>query len=61
MNLIHLTRPDGHLVAIAPSAITGLRAPLPHEMAPGVRTVVMLGGSIQGVKETMVAVERMME
>lgn len=46
------TRPDGATVQIDPAAVRSIRAALPGEYAPGVQTVLHLGGRLtQGVRE----------
>lgn len=47
-----LTRPDATTVWIVGAAVTSLRAPLPDEYAPGVRSVVAVTGLVQGVVQT---------
>jgi hypothetical protein len=50
------TRPDGAPVQIDPAAVQSIRAALPGEYAPGVQTVLRLGGRLtQGVREDVVA------
>lgn len=52
-----LTRPDGTSVQIDPVAVQSIRAALPGEYAPGVQTVLRLGGRLtQGVREDAQAV-----
>jgi soluble lytic murein transglycosylase-like protein len=49
-----LTRPDGSVVLIDPLAVRSIRAVLPGEYAPGVQSVVRLGGRLsQGVHENV--------
>ena len=51
-----LTRPDGTSVQIDPVAVQSIRAVLPGEYAPGVQTVLRLGGRLtQGVREDVAA------
>jgi membrane-bound lytic murein transglycosylase B len=51
-----LTRPDGEPVQIDPVAVQSIRAALPGEYAPGVQTVLRLGGRLtQGVREDVAA------
>lgn len=51
-----LTRPDGGPIQIDPVAVQSLRAALPGEYAPGVQTVLRLGGRLtQGVREDVEA------
>jgi membrane-bound lytic murein transglycosylase B len=52
-NQAALTRPDGTTVMIDAGAVVSLRAALPGEYAPGVRTVVAVGRMRQGVKESV--------
>jgi soluble lytic murein transglycosylase-like protein len=50
------TRPDGTPVLIDPAAVQSIRATLPGEYAPGVQTVLRLGGRLtQGVREDVAA------
>jgi len=46
-----LTRPDGSTVSIDGAKVDSIRASLPDEYAPGVRTVVAMGNLHQGVME----------
>lgn len=51
-----LTRPDGAPVEIDPAAVRSIRAALPGEYAPGVQSVLRLGGRLtQGVREDVAA------
>jgi len=45
------TRPNGDSVLIDCAAVTKIRAPFPGEFAPGVKTVITMGGKYQGVTE----------
>jgi soluble lytic murein transglycosylase-like protein len=51
-----LTRPDGSLVSIDGAKVDSIRASLPDEYAPGVRTVVAMGPLHQGVREDLATV-----
>ncbi len=49
-----LTRPDGSDVLIDPLAVVAVRAALPGEYGPDVRSVIRLGGrQTQGVREAL--------
>jgi hypothetical protein len=48
-----LTRPDGMPIVIAKVLVRSVRAPLPGEYAPAVRSVVAIGQRHQGVRETV--------
>ena len=49
-----LTRPDGSDVLVDPLAVVAVRAALPGEYAPDVRSVIRLGGrQTQGVREEL--------
>ena len=49
-----LTRPDGTDVMIDPLAVVAVRAALPGEYGPDVRSVIRLGGrQTQGVREEL--------
>lgn len=50
---IRLTRPDGGTVTIDVGQVTGIRAAMPGEFAPGVQTVVTLGKKSQGIRESI--------
>lgn len=50
---IRLTRPDGGTVTIDVGQVTGIRAAMPGEFAPGVQTVVTLGKKSQGIRESV--------
>lgn len=52
-NLAALTRPDGTAVMIDAGAVVSIRAALPGEYAPGVRTVIAVGRLRQGVRESV--------
>jgi membrane-bound lytic murein transglycosylase B len=54
-NLATLTRPDGSAVAIDAATATSVRAALPDEYAPGVRSVISVGRTRQGVLESVAA------
>jgi soluble lytic murein transglycosylase-like protein len=43
LDLVRFTRPDGVTVKIDPDKITAIRAPLPGEYDPGVKSVLTLG------------------
>ena len=51
-----LTRPDGTQISIQGNAVTSIRAALPNEFAPGVKTVVAMGNAFQGVREDLATV-----
>jgi hypothetical protein len=51
-----LTRPDGSSVSIEGAKVDSIRASLPDEYAPGVRTVVAMGHLHQGVREDLATV-----
>ena len=53
-----LTRPDGEPVWVNAAAAISVRTPLPGEYAPTVKTVIKLGRSQQGVRETVAMVKR---
>jgi hypothetical protein len=48
-----LTRPDGRKIAIEVARVRSLRAALPGEFAPSVRTVIAIGRQQQGVREDL--------
>ena len=48
---VRLTRPDGSPVMIDSGAVVSIRAALPGEYAPSVRTVIGIGRLRQGVRE----------
>ncbi len=48
-----LTRPDGKPITIARMTVRSIRAPLPGEYAPAVRSVISFGKKRQGVRETV--------
>lgn len=51
--LLTFTRPDGAEVQIDPAEVKSVRTPILNEYAPGVRTVISMGGlRRQGVEET---------
>ena len=50
---IRVTRPDGGTVTIDVGQVTGIRAALPGEFAPGVQTVLTLGKKSQGIRESV--------
>jgi hypothetical protein len=47
-----LTAPDGHKIALDPAKIISVRSALPGEYASGVSSVIDLGTTHQGVRET---------
>lgn len=49
--MVSFTRPDGVQVDIDAVTVTSIRVPIPDEYAPGVRTVLSMGLSRQGVLE----------
>lgn len=49
---VSLTRPDGAPVMIDVATVVQIRAALPGEYAPGVRTVITMGRLKQGVRES---------
>jgi membrane-bound lytic murein transglycosylase B len=51
-NLAKFTRPNGEPVMIDGGAVIAVRAALPGEYAPGVLTVISVGKTRQGVRET---------
>lgn len=55
--LLHFTQPNGHDIELRADQITGVRDPLPHEMASGTRSVLELGANIQAVRETRAEVD----
>jgi soluble lytic murein transglycosylase-like protein len=52
-NLARFTRPNGEPVMIDGGAVMAVRAALPGEYAPGVLTVITVGKTRQGVRETL--------
>jgi soluble lytic murein transglycosylase-like protein len=52
-NLAKFTRPNGEAVMIDGGAVVGVRAALPGEYAPGVLTVISVGKTRQGVRESL--------
>jgi membrane-bound lytic murein transglycosylase B len=52
-NLARFTRPNGEPVMIDGGAVISVRAALPGEYAPGVLTVITVGKTRQGVRETL--------
>ncbi len=50
-NLVNLTRPDGKTVKLDPAKVVAIRAPLPGEYAPSVKSVLTVGGRHQAVRE----------
>ncbi len=52
-NLARFTRPNGEPVMIDGGAVSSVRAALPGEYAPGVLTVISIGKTRQGVRETL--------
>jgi soluble lytic murein transglycosylase-like protein len=52
-NLARFTRPNGEPVMIDGGAVMSVRAALPGEYAPGVLTVITVGKTRQGVRETL--------
>jgi hypothetical protein len=52
LNLVKLTRPDGAVVKIAPGQVIAIRAALPGEYAPDVKSVITLDKrNQQGIRE----------
>ena len=57
INAVKLTRPDGSPVLIDPLMVVSVRAALPGEYAPGVQSIVRMGGRLtQGVSEDLATV-----
>jgi len=56
VNAVHLTRPDGHAVAINTSRISAIVAAPKGQYAPGSQAVVFMGRKQQAVKESVVQV-----
>jgi len=56
VNAVHLTRPDGHAVAINTSRISAIVAAPRGQYAPGSQAVVFMGRKQQAVKESVVQV-----
>lgn len=54
---IELTTPDGRHFEIDPDKIDILEDAQPGTMASGVKSVISIGGRIQGVKETVVQIK----
>lgn len=52
------TRPDGVEVAINPANVAEVRAPLPSEMEPRAKAVIVLNSGFQAVRESVADVER---
>ena len=53
-DMVKLTRPDGRTVKIDPAQITAIRAPMPGEYAPSVKTVITLDKhKQQGIREDL--------
>jgi hypothetical protein len=50
---VSFTRPDGSAVLLDASAAISVRAALPDEYAPSVRSVIAVGRMKQGVRETV--------
>ncbi len=50
-NLVNLTRPDGQTVKVDPSQVVAIRAPLPGEYAPAVKSVLTVGKRSQAIRE----------
>lgn len=51
-DLVKLTRPDGAAVKVDPGQVTAIRAALPGEYAPDVKSVIVLGKhKLQGIRE----------
>jgi hypothetical protein len=51
-----LTRPDGTGIKIDPAQVIAIRAALPGEYAPEVKSVITLGKHrLQGIREELVA------
>jgi soluble lytic murein transglycosylase-like protein len=48
-----LTRPNGTSIAVDAETVTSIRAALPNEYVPGVRSVVAMGNKEQGVIEDL--------
>jgi hypothetical protein len=57
LTFIHFTGPDGHTVSLAPAQIVDLREPLPHEMSPTTKTVIVTLSGFQAVRESMAEIE----
>ncbi|HET7085253.1 MAG TPA: lytic transglycosylase domain-containing protein [Rhizomicrobium sp.] len=57
IDTVRLTRPDGSQVLIDPFVVHSIRAAFPGEYAPGVQSVIQMGGRLtQGVREDLAAV-----
>lgn len=56
VNAVHLTRPDGHAVAINTDSISAIVAAPGGKYAPGSQAVVFMGTKRQAVKENIVQV-----
>ena len=56
-----LTRPDGSSVTIDGTTVNSIRASLPDEFAPGVQTVISMGGKFQGVREDPATVSSLLK
>jgi len=55
LDLVKFTRPDGVTVKIDPNQVTAIRAPLPDEFAPDVKSVLTLGhGKQQAICEDVI-------
>lgn len=54
---VKFTRPNGLPVVISPAAVISVRAALPGEYAPGVRSVITFGRVRQGVCESLAEVK----
>lgn len=52
-NLVKFTRPNGLPVMIDGGAVIAVRAALPDEYAPGVQSVITIGRTKQGVRESV--------
>jgi hypothetical protein len=55
-----LTRPDGVRISVDGASVDSLRAPLPDEYAPGVKTVITMGYRHQGVLEDVAKVRSLL-
>ncbi len=56
VNAVHLTRPDGHAVAINTDAISAIVAAPRGQYAPGSQAVIFMGRKRQAVKENVTQV-----
>lgn len=59
--IARLTRPDGSPIWVNAAAVDSIRASLPDEYVPGVRTVLSLGKIRQGVREELATVAALLK